>query len=375
DLNGGNPYLSMYFSGPIRAAGGTVQAFCVLIADYVREKMKITRYKATEKEISRIVEEVKLYDRVVNLQYPSTKEELEYAIRNLKVELNGDPTEKREVSANRNLRRIETNFIRSGPCLVLNDGVLLKSKKIMKVIDKMEIPGWEWLKEVKKYSHTDDDNKKGEAENQKEGEYGGGLYDGSANKISEELPNTNQEVKTPVEIRRSKLNERIPPIFKYIADVIGGRPVFAYPSKEGGHRIRYGRSRNTGLAACGMNPNGMYILNNFIAVGTQIKIERPGKAGSVMPVSSIEGPVCLHKNGDVIQYNEPNSYKQINEENPIKKILWIGDISFGFGEFAENNHTLLPSGYVEEWWVLELEKSSEFSEKKQKNIQFWIDNP
>ncbi|MCP4762900.1 MAG: DNA polymerase II large subunit, partial [archaeon] len=47
DLNGGNPYLSMYFSGPIRAAGGTVQAFCVLIADYVREKMKITRYKAT----------------------------------------------------------------------------------------------------------------------------------------------------------------------------------------------------------------------------------------------------------------------------------------------------------------------------------------
>ena len=76
-----------------------------------------------------------------------------------------------------------------------------------------------------------------------------------------------------------------------------------------------------------------------------------------MPVSSIEGPVVLHKNGDVVQYSETNSYRKVSEDNPILKILWVGDISFGYGEFAENNHVLLPSGYVEEWWSLELEKA------------------
>jgi len=33
-----NKYLSLYFAGPIRAAGGTTAALCVLIADYVRKK-------------------------------------------------------------------------------------------------------------------------------------------------------------------------------------------------------------------------------------------------------------------------------------------------------------------------------------------------
>ncbi|MBD3350659.1 MAG: DNA polymerase II large subunit, partial [Candidatus Lokiarchaeota archaeon] len=33
------------------------------------------------------------------------------------------------------------------------------------------------------------------------------------------------------------------------------------------------------------------------------------------------------------------------------------DILFGYGEFAENNHKLVPSGFVEEWWVLDLERA------------------
>ena len=36
-----NKYLSLYFSGPIRAAGGTTAALCVLIADYVRKYSKV----------------------------------------------------------------------------------------------------------------------------------------------------------------------------------------------------------------------------------------------------------------------------------------------------------------------------------------------
>ena len=89
----GKEYLSLYFAGPIRAAGGTTAALCVLIADYVRRKSNIPRYEATEAEIGRYVEEVKLYDRVVHLQYPSSNREIRYAVKNLPVEINGDSTE------------------------------------------------------------------------------------------------------------------------------------------------------------------------------------------------------------------------------------------------------------------------------------------
>ncbi len=58
---GGKPYLSLYFAGPIRAAGGTVQAFAILCAEYVRRKMNIAPWKATDEECERFVEEVKMY--------------------------------------------------------------------------------------------------------------------------------------------------------------------------------------------------------------------------------------------------------------------------------------------------------------------------
>ncbi|MBN2155071.1 MAG: DNA polymerase II large subunit [Candidatus Lokiarchaeota archaeon] len=351
---GGPAYLSLYFSGPIRNAGGTIQAFAVLVADYVREKMGIKPYQATEQEIDRMVEEVKLYDRKVNLQYPSTKQELRFTLKNLKVELNGDPTEKYEVSAHRDLPRIETNTVRSGPVLVLNDGVILKSGKLAKMISHLNIKGWEWINKVKEYAHE---------------------------KSEKTTSDETKESATPVQKRRKKLEEKIKPNFKYISGVIAGRPVISHPSQPGGFRIRYGRSRNTGLAACGLNPNTMYVCNEFLAVGTQMKIERPGKAASVLPVTSIEGPVCLLKNGDVVQFNEPRSYQKVTKNTEVEAILFLGDILFGYGEFSENNHTLLHSSYVEEWWVLELEKSLEgranvssttFSDA---NIKSWLDDP
>ncbi len=351
NISGHDPYLSLYFSGPIRNAGGTIQAFVVLVADYVREKMNIAPFQASPKEIERMIEEVKLYDRKVNLQYPSTKEELEYALKNLKVELNGDPTEKFEVSAHRDLERIETNIVRSGPVLVLNDGVLLKSKKLGKLISHLNIQGWDWLKQIK-----------------------GGKKEEKAYKDSKELL-------TPVQLRRNKLEEKVTPNAKYLSGVIAGRPVLAHPSKVGGFRIRYGRSRNTGLAACGMNPNTMYVCNEFLAIGTQIKIERPGKAASVLPVSSIEGPVCVLENGDVEQFNHPKALQEATINNRVVSILFLGDILFGYGEFSENNHVIFPSSYVEEWWVLELEKAlTSEGEKKIESIaktdlEDWIKHP
>ncbi|MFW9895366.1 MAG: DNA polymerase II large subunit, partial [Candidatus Thorarchaeota archaeon] len=326
-------------AGPIRAAGGTTAALCVLIADYVRKKSNIPKYEATEAEIGRYVEEVKLYDRNVHLQYPSSNREIRYAVKNLPIEINGDSTEDEEVSAFRDLPRIETNHIRGGACLVLNDGILLKAPKLLKIARSMNIDGWDWLADLKKIAQKEESEK-----------------------------NLSQ-------IGESEKLSQIPivPNFKYVSDIIAGRAVFSHPSEIGGHRIRYGRSRNTGLAAGGMHPATMGILDDFVAIGTQLRIERPGKSTSICPVNSIEPPIVKLKNGDVIKVS---TYKLAREIFPkIEKILFLGDLLFGFGEFAENNHKLIPSGYVEEWWALELRKAVKSQNISDLRLEELIKNP
>ncbi len=331
-----NKYLSLYFSGPIRAAGGTTAALCVLIADYVRKKSNIPKYEATEGEIGRYVEEVKLYDRRVHLQYPSSNDEIRFAVDHLPVEINGDPTEDEEVSAFRKLPRIETNKIRGGACLVLNDGILLKAPKLLKIAKNMNLEGWDWLAKLKKISQRDEKTRK-------------------------------------LDIKNKEENFIIPPNSKYVSDIIAGRAVFSHPSKIGGHRIRYGRSRNTGLAAAGLHPATMVVLDNFIAIGTQLRIERPGKSASICPVSSIEPPIVKLKNGNVIRISNVKIAKEAFPN--IEEILFLGDILFGFGEFAENNHRLVPSGYVEEWWALELENAIEVEGNFNSEIYEFVKNP
>ncbi|MFW9897769.1 MAG: DNA polymerase II large subunit [Candidatus Thorarchaeota archaeon] len=334
----GNKYLSLYFAGPIRAAGGTTAALSVLIADFVREKSKIPKYKATEGEVGRFVEEIKLYDRLLHLQYPSSNDEIRYAVQHLPVEINGDSTEDEEVSAFRDLPRIDTNNIRGGACLVLNDGILLKAPKLLKIAKTMNLEGWDWLKNLKKIA-TEVENL--EKEEQKED-----LCEGI---------------------------EKITPNYKYVADIIAGRPLFSDPSQIGGHRIRYGRARNTGLAAAGLHPATMAIFDDFVAIGTQLRTERPGKSTSITPVSSIESPIVKLNNGDVIKVK---NYKKAKELFPkIKKVLFLGDILFGFGEFSENNHKLIPSGYVEEWWAQDLERATKKKHIIDEKIKSFVENP
>ncbi len=332
----GKKYLSLYFAGPIRAAGGTTAALCVLIADYVRIKSKIPRYEASEAEIGRYVEEVKLYDRNVHLQYPSSNKEIRYAVSHLPIEINGDATEDEEVSAFRDLPRIETNHIRGGACLVLNDGILLKAPKLLKIANAMNLEGWNWLAGLKEIVQNQEKLEK------------------------EKKIDLEEEIK-------------IIPNSKYVADIIAGRPVFSHPSKIGGHRIRYGRSRNTGLAAGGIHPATMVILDEFVAIGTQLRIERPGKSTSVCSVDSIEPPIIKLKNGDVIKVSNTIKAKQIFPD--IKKVLFLGDLLFGYGEFTENNHILIPSGYVEEWWALELEESIKHKEGVNVKLKKFIEKP
>ena len=67
---------SIYYAGPIRAAGGTAQALSVLIADVVRRELGLDPYIPTPAEIERYKEEIPLYKRAVNLQYVPSPEEI-----------------------------------------------------------------------------------------------------------------------------------------------------------------------------------------------------------------------------------------------------------------------------------------------------------
>ncbi|ACX72717.1 DNA polymerase II, large subunit DP2 [Methanocaldococcus vulcanius M7] len=338
----GTEYLAIYYAGPIRSAGGTAQALSVLVGDFVRKAMNLDKYKPTEDEIERYVEEVELYQSEVgSFQYSPTADEIRTAIRNIPIEITGEATDNVEVSGHRDLPRVETNQIRGGALLVLVEGVLLKAPKILRHVDKLGIEGWDWLKDLK---GKKDDNKSEEKVEDEE--------------IDEENDEELEGYWRDVNIEANK---------KFISEVIAGRPVFAHPSKVGGFRLRYGRSRNTGFATQGFHPALMYLVDEFMAVGTQLKTERPGKATCVVPVDSIEPPIVRLKNGDVVRVE--TAEKAIELRNRVDEILFLGDVLVNYGDFLENNHPLLPSCWCEEWYEQLL---------KSKNISYneeFIGNP
>lgn len=302
----GSHYPAIYFAGPIRSAGGTAQVLSVLIADIVRRDLGLSRYIPTKEEIERYKEEIILYNQHQHLQYMPTNEEIELITKNCPVCIDGEGTEDAEVVGYRNLQRVETNRLRAGACLVIAEGLCLKAPKVLKHVKKLKIDSWEFV---------------------------------------EKLVNIFRSAKQE--------DESLLPESKYMKDLIGGRPVFSHPSRKGGFRLRYGRCRNSGLAAVGIAPATMIVLDDFLAVGTQLKLERPGKAGIVVPCDTLEGPIVILKNGELAQINNIADAKKIKPE--IKEIVDIGEILISQGEFAENNHVLLPSGYCMEWWLQELE--------------------
>ena len=94
--------------------------------------------------------------------------------------------------------------------------------------------------------------------------------------------------------------------------------------RKGGFRLRLGRSRNTGFAAAGLHPATMHILGDFLAVGNQMKTERPGKAAGIVPVDSIEGPTVRLKDGSVLRVDDAALAREIVLK--IEKILDVGEI-------------------------------------------------
>ncbi|MGB5089671.1 MAG: DNA polymerase II large subunit, partial [Nitrososphaeraceae archaeon] len=297
-------YLSVSFAGPIRSAGGTEAALTMLIADHVRKIIGLDKYIANsyDDEISRYVEELRIYEREVgNFQFKVSDGDVIRCISSLPVEIDGVDTDPVEVVGHRNLQRVSTNRVRGGALRVMNDGLIGRSRKILKIVETLKLEGWDWLKSLEGAIQTADDDT----------------------------------------------------VSHRMTEVITGRPVLSMQKKIGGFRLRYGRSCNTGFATIGIHPTIPVLLNYAIAVGTQIKIDAPGKASTIALVDSIEPPIVKLNDGSIMKIETISQAKSIAKK--ITKILYLGDILISYGDFLENNTQLLPTSYVEEIWALELE--------------------
>lgn len=313
----GSDYLAVSFAGPIRGAGGTGQAMVLLIADYCRQIARIGDYRPTQDELDRYVEEIFLYSRKTRAgQYVPTEEEIRHIASNCPVCIDGEPSEDYEVSVKKDLKvstvdgtgkvvqETVTNKVRSGVALVMSEGLCLKAAKVLKISRKQGLD-WAWLEKIIKVSKQD-----------------------------------------------SKKTE-IKPITKYMDEIVAGRPIFSYPMRPGGFRLRYGRTPLTGIASKAIHPAAMEILGEFPAVGTQLKIERPGKGAVITPCAELEPPVVRLFDGSVVRVESIGQARSL--AGSVSKILFLGDLLCNYGDFSKANHLLVPSGYCEEWHAQELE--------------------
>ncbi|MCK5107291.1 MAG: DNA polymerase II large subunit [Nanoarchaeota archaeon] len=320
----GKEYVCPFYSGPIRSAGGTAASVSVIIVDYVRIKMGYSAYDPTEKEVKRYSSELYDYhERITNLQYLPSHEEIEFMTKNLPVQVGGDPSEKKEVSNYKDLERVETNIIRNGVCLTVGEGLCQKAKKVWKKLSiwghDFELGHWDFLEEFLKIQ-KEVRAKSSATSNKKDGQ--------------------------------SEL--KVPPNYTFIKDLVAGRPVLTHPLAPGGFRLRYGRCRTSGYSASCLHPATMVVLDDYIGTGTQLKVERPGKATTVSPCNTIEGPIVKLKDGSVLLLNTEKQARKYLPE--VEEILFLGDILFCYGDFMNRAHTLITPGYCVEWWVQELEK-------------------
>ena len=310
----GEDYLAAYFSGPIRSAGTTAGCVVLMLIDYLREIFGFAKYDPTEEEVKRYVtENYDYHERVTNLQYLPTEEEITFLAKNIPIEISGEPSEDREVLNYKDLPRVETNFIRGGMCLIFSEGLAQKAQKGLRLWRGFQqkgfkATGWEFLDEYISL------HKKREK----------GLGETTAT---------------------------------YIKDIVAGRPVLGHPSKSGGFRFRYGRSRTGGFSATAVHPATMAISNSFLSSGTQLKIERPTKGCAITVCDEIDGPIVKLIGGDVRKLKDFEEAHRLYSK--VDEIIYLGDLLFPLGDVINRNYELLKPGYVEEWWALQLEKASQ----------------
>lgn len=307
----GKEYFMPYFSGPIRSAGTTASCMALILIDYIRELFGYAKYDPDEKEVKRFVREVIDYhERVNNLQYLPTEEEIIFLAKNLPIQIAGEASEQKEVSNFKDLPRVDTNFIRGGMCLIFAEGLAQKAQKGLRILKGLQAKGF---------------------------------------KISDW-----QFLEDYVTLHKKREKGSVDSSPTYIKDLVAGRPVFGHPSRSGGLRFRYGRSRVGGFSATSIHPATMGVSNCFLSTGTQLKVEKPTKGCIITSCDRLEGPVVKLLNGSVKKIKTLEEGKRIYPE--IAEIIYFGDILFSFGDVANRNYELLRPGYVEEWWKLELLK-------------------
>ncbi|MEK6833523.1 MAG: DNA polymerase II large subunit [Nanoarchaeota archaeon] len=310
----GKEYIEASFSGPIRSAGTTAGCIVLILIDYLREMFGFAKYDPTEEEIKRVYSELEhFHERVANLQYMPTEQEALFLAKNLPIQIAGEASEKIEVPNYKNLERVDTNYLRSGFCLIIGEDLSQKAAKafrLLKIAKKNGInsTGFDFLEEYIKLH-----------EKRNKGEVGD----------------------SPT----------------YIKDLVAGRPIFGHPSKSGGFRFRYGRGRVSGFSATSLHPATMEVTDEFIAIGTQLKIEKPTKGCCVTVCDSIDGPIVKLFNGSVKKINSREEAKLLYPD--IEEIIYLGDILFPFSDLANRNANLVKPGYVEEWWALDLKEKDE----------------
>lgn len=308
----GKDYIEASFSGPIRSAGTTASCVVLILIDFLREHFGFSKYDPTEEEIKRtIVELTDFHERISNLQYFPTEEEVIFLMKNIPIQISGEPSESVEVSNFKNLERVDTNYLRSGFCLIFAEGLAQKAAKglrLFNIVKKNGVnsSGFDFLEDYVK--------------------------------IQKKKNIVKEADKVPV----------------YIKDIVGGRPIFGYPSESGAFRFRYGRGRSSGFSAVSLHPATMAICDNFIATGTQLKLEKPSKGCVATSCDCIEGPIVKLKNGSVRKLlTKEDAEKNYNN---VEEIIYLGDILFPFSDVLNRNSDLIKSGYVEEWWKLELKE-------------------
>jgi len=310
----GKEYFEASFSGPIRSAGTTASCITLILIDYLRELFGFAKYDPTEEEIKRVYAELyDFHERITNLQYMPTEEEALFLARNLPIQIAGDPSEKLEVSNYKNLERVGTNYLRSGFCLILGEGLAQKAAKGFRLLKKakedgIKSTGFDFLEEYVKIHEKRDKGK------------------------TDDSPT-------------------------YIKDLVAGRPIFGHPSKSGGFRFRYGRGRVSGFSAVSVTPATMVVTDDFIATGTQLKIEKPTKGCAVTVCDSIDGPIVKLFNGSVKKLKNKEEAKKYVAD--IEEIIYLGDMLFPFSDVLNRNATLIKPGYVEEWWKLDLKEKAD----------------
>ncbi|MCX6750998.1 MAG: DNA polymerase II large subunit, partial [Candidatus Pacearchaeota archaeon] len=310
----GKDYIEASFSGPIRSAGTTAGCIVLILIDYLRETFGFAKYDPTPEEIKRAYAELEhFHERIANLQYMPTEQETLFLAEHLPIQIAGEASEKIEVPNYKNLDRVDTNYLRSGFCLIIGEDLAQKATKgfrLLKVAKKNGIKstGFDFLEE---YIKIHEKRNKGDGDD------------------------------SPT----------------YIKALVAGRPIFGHPSKSGGFRFRYGRGRVSGFSATSLHPATMAVTDGFIAIGTQLKIEKPTKGCAVTVCDSIDGPVVKLFNGSVKKLNSKEEAKLLYPD--IEEIIYLGDILFPFSDLANRNANLVKPGYVEEWWALDLREKEE----------------